>query len=85
MSDDKRLERIEIKIDDINDHLGSINVILGQQHESLKFHIKRTNLLEAELKPIRRHIDMVNGALKLSGLLATILAIFQAARMYFHV
>jgi archaellum component FlaC len=70
--DDKRLERIESKLDATNSHLSSIDVTLASQHESLKYHIKRTELLEAELKPIKKHVDMVAGAFKLIGLTAAL-------------
>lgn len=79
--DDKRLERIETKLDDTNEHLASIDVTLASQHVSLKHHIRRTELLEKELAPIKRHVDMVNGALKLLGILASILAITETIHM----
>lgn len=72
MADDKRLERMEVKLDDISDHLGSIDVTLGQQHISLKEHIRRTKALEEQMVPVRRHVDMVKGAAALIALLATI-------------
>lgn len=80
MSDDKRLERIEGKIDGIGDHLGSIDVTLAAQHVSLKEHIRRTAILESELKPIKRHVDMVHGALKFLALFAMILGIAAAIK-----
>jgi len=80
MSDDKRLERIEQKLDDSNDHLASIDVTLAAQHVSLREHIRRTAALEQEMKPIKKHIDMVSGALKLIGLLAAIGAIYEAVK-----
>jgi hypothetical protein len=72
MADDKRLERIEVKIDDISDHLGSIDVTLGAQHVSLKEHIRRTALIESELLPIKKHVNMIQGAIALITVLATI-------------
>lgn len=77
MSDDKRLERIETKLDDIGDHLGQINVTLAAQHVSLKEHIRRTALLEQEMKPVKKHVYMVNGALKLLGVLALLATIIE--------
>ena len=78
--DDKRLERIESKIDDAADHLASIDVTLGMQHISLKEHVRRSNLLEAKMAPIEKHVAMVNGALKLLGALAMIAGIIEAFR-----
>lgn len=76
--DDQRLERIENKLDKFGDHLAAIDVTLAAQHVSLETHIKRTELLEQEVKPIQKHVDMVNGALKLIGILAMIAAIIEA-------
>lgn len=76
--DDKRLERIEKKLDDSNEHLASIDVTLAMQHESLRVHIKRTNKLEDELKPIRRHVYMVQGGMALLSLLGIIAGILKS-------
>lgn len=75
MSDDKRLERIEVKIDDMADHLGSIDTTLAAQHVSLKEHIRRTKVLEDQIIPIKKHVDMVKGALALITLAATVAGI----------
>jgi len=75
MSDDKKLERIEIKIDNITGHLGSIDNTLTAQHVTLKEHMRRTALLEKEIAPIKKHVNMVQGAIALITLLATIIAI----------
>jgi len=77
MSDDKRLERIETKVDKISDHLGSIDVTLSAQHESLKDHIRRTEVLEATILPIKKHVDMVKGAMALITLLGVLLGILE--------
>lgn len=75
MDDDKRLERIEKKLDDSNEHLASIDLTLMEQHISLREHVRRTNLLEAKLIPIERHVSRVEGAIKLISILAMIAAI----------
>lgn len=80
MSDDQKLIRIEDKIDGIHDKISAIDTTLAAQHESLKHHIKRTDMLEAELKPIRKHVDMVSGALKFIGIIAALVAIIEFIR-----
>jgi hypothetical protein len=75
MSNDKRLERIEVKLDDLSDHLASIDITLGAQHISLKEHIRRTTLIEQELRPIKKHVDMIKGGAALLGIILTISAI----------
>lgn len=81
MEDDKRLERIEKKLDDSNDHLASIDVTLALQHESLRHHIKRTDTLQRMAERADKHINMVSGALKLLGIVATLLAITEAVHL----
>lgn len=67
---DKRLERIETKVDDISDHLGAIDVTLGAQHVTLREHIRRTKLLEEKLVPVEKHVNLINSISKIVTFLA---------------
>lgn len=71
------LKRIEEKIDKIDDSVGRIDVTLAAQHESLKDHMRRTSLLEESIRPLEKHVNMFNGALKLIGILAMLAAIVE--------
>lgn len=82
MSDDKRIERIEIKLDAISDKLGDTNVILAAQHESLKQHMRRSDALERSIEPLKKHVNRVDGALRLLGLLAAIAAIVECIKAF---
>lgn len=82
MSNDNRLERIEVKLDDIGDHLGQMNVVLGAQHITLQEHIRRTEALESQIIPIKKHVDMVKGAGVLISLLATIAGILAVIHSF---
>ena len=84
MSDDKRLERIENKIDGIKDHLSDINVTLASQHESLSTHIKRSDLLEAQMIEMRSQTDSIKGAAKLIKVLAILAGIIETIRTFIH-
>lgn len=79
--DDKRLERIEKKLDDVATHLSSIDVTLGKQHISLKEHIKRTAILETEIAPIKKHVYMMQGALALIAGSGAILGILKYMKL----
>lgn len=68
---DKRLERIEFKID-------TIMVEQAKQHTTLQEHTKRSTMLEDDMRPIRRHVDQMRGALKLLGILAMLAGIAEA-------
>lgn len=76
-NDDDKLNRIEDKIDTIVAHTASIDVTLAKQHEQLAYHIKRTNLIEEQLEPIKKHVNMVHGALKLIGVLSVLASIAE--------
>lgn len=66
-----RLERIELKIDEMM-------VEQAKQHITLQEHTKRSTMLEEEMKPIRRHVAQMQGAVKALGILALIAGIVEA-------
>lgn len=70
-------ELMENKLDKIIEKIASIDVTLAKQSVILEEHVKRTNLLEEKIEPIEKHVAMVNGALKLLGLIAIIVAIIE--------
>lgn len=68
------------KLGRIETRLNSIDTTLASQHEILKEHIRRTELLEADVKPIQRHVSMVEGAIKFIGLLALLAGIIEGIK-----
>lgn len=79
MKYDEKLQRIENKVDTVVEHIGNINITLAKQHVSLDEHIRRTALLEQQVKPIERHVNMVNGVLKFIGFISLLLGIATSA------
>lgn len=77
-------QRILDKLDEMDKRIDNIDITLAKQHVSLEEHIKRTNLLEEQLKPVNKHVDMVNGALKLLGFIAVLLAAFESIKNIFN-
>jgi hypothetical protein len=71
-------DRIEQKIDKIADTLTEQAVTLGRLTVTVEDHVKRTNILEDDIKPIKKHVAMVEGALKFIGLLGILAGIIQA-------
>jgi len=63
------LDKIEEKIDKIADKVGEINTTLAEQHTTLKEHIRRTEILEEEMRPIKKHVVIVNAMMKFLGLI----------------
>lgn len=60
----KKIERLEGKIDKVLEHIGSLDSTAAAQAIQLKEHIRRTALLEEELKPIKKHVNMVDGVVR---------------------
>lgn len=77
-------QRIYDKLDDMDKRLDSIDRTLAAQHVEIQNHIKRTDIAEQRqnnfeklmIEVVLKHINQVNGALKLIGILATIVGIF---------
>lgn len=69
--DSKRLERIEDKIDKALDRISSIDVTIAAQHVSLAEHMRRTTLIEQELKPIKTHVILVQSAIAVITFIAS--------------
>jgi len=65
----KTLERLDNNVD-------QINITLAKQSVVLEEHVKRTNLLEENIKPLQKHVNIVNSLiLLLGGILALIGAV----------
>lgn len=71
-------KRVETKLDTVVADLGAMKITSAEQHIVLKEHIRRTELLEEDMKPIKKHVYRVDGALKLIGLLGILASIFEA-------
>jgi hypothetical protein len=70
-------EYVRGKLDGLADDVAEIKVILAAQHITLEDHQRRsianeraTDLLTAEVKPIKQHIAVFTGVLKGFGVLA---------------
>jgi hypothetical protein len=73
--DDKRLERIEDKLDKITDTLSQHSAIHARNTTSLEDHIRRTELLEEALKPIKQTDTVIRAGIKSIAVVSTILTI----------
>lgn len=69
---DKRLDRLESKVDKLIDQQSEQNETLTRLTVSVETHEKRSTALEAIVLPLKAERDMVAGALRLIGLLAVI-------------
>ncbi len=74
-------DRVHDKLDKVVESISEINVTLAKQSVSLEEHIKRSNMLEAKMVPVEKHVAMVNGALKFIGLLGILAGILEVIIM----
>jgi|TARA_R100001480_G_scaffold78896_2_gene88604 chromosome segregation ATPase len=75
----KELEKIENKLEKIDERIDNIDKHLAVYNSQLRFHIKRTDMLEEEMKPLKSSMVKAQGAMMFIGLLATITSIGIAA------
>lgn len=69
------LDGIHVKLDKIDDRLGSIDTTLVKQEVNLREHMRRTELLEKELAPIKSSIAEAKGVRNfLSFIIPTLIA-----------
>lgn len=76
-------EKNETQYKDLDKRLDNIEKVMIVQEVNLKSHMQRSDHLEAiveslqekEIKPLTRHVAMVEGGIKLIGLIALLLGI----------
>lgn len=73
-----RLSKIEDKIDKMFDKVSTIDSTLGLQHEVLKEHIRRTEILEQRIEPIEKRFLMLLGSIKVIGAGITVISLIAA-------
>lgn len=69
---EKRFDKIEEKLDKIGEDLNEIKLTQTEQAKDLKYHIKRTDLIENQLIPLVAAKHKIDGAFKVIGIIATI-------------
>jgi archaellum component FlaC len=77
-----KLDKIEQKIEKITESIHSVDKTLARQEQHLAEHIRRTKIAETniellrnDIKPLTAHVQRVEGALKLIGIIAVFIGI----------
>jgi hypothetical protein len=73
------VERIETKIDKLDEKLHSIDITLVKQEASLDKHIKRTDINEAQLQKFEKEIVPVLNSIKAVKIIFSILTFIISA------
>lgn len=80
------LDRLADKLEKMVDRQNEMNVILARLTSSVEEHVRRSNLLEAEIAigrsemiPLKQHVDFMNAAAQTITLTAKILVVIVSA------
>lgn len=89
MSDDKRFDKIDVKLDSIADHLSEIDISLTEQNMILKEHQRRSlanekiaATLSSELKPVLMYVEVIKILFKVGVALASCGVILKLAAWF---
>ncbi len=82
--EDRRDNRVLDKVDSILKQMGEINVSLAEIKVDVAHHIKRTEILEQQIVPMREHTSELKGVIKFLKLAGIVIGIIEASRA-FHV
>ncbi len=96
--DMEQFEVLNNKLDKLDSRIDNIDLTLVKQSVLLDEHIRRTgiaetniDMLRADLKPVEKHVSMIQGALKfialvgvLSGLVVSAIKVISSASQFFH-
>lgn len=69
------LDRILDSQETMQETLTKVLIVSGQQEVNIKEHMRRTALLEEDLKPIKKHVALLEAGLKIVGLISILTAI----------
>lgn len=76
---------MEKKLDKIADDMADIKIDIAEIRKDINYHIMRTDIAESriemlrnELRPVEVHVERMNGALKLLGVLSLIAGLIAA-------
>lgn len=70
-----KLDKIDSKIENVDSRLNEMDKTLVKQELNLAEHMRRTDLLENKLEPVEKHVERMQGALKLVVIIGTIVGI----------
>lgn len=73
------LIRIDSKVDEVKEKLHGIELVQGRMEGDLKYHIKRTDLLEEQVSKIDEKIKPIDAIKSTSGMLAKVVAFLMGA------
>lgn len=80
--EDRRDHRVADKLDAILEKITQITVSIAKIEVDVAHHIKRTDLLEKQVEPMKKHADELSGVVKFFKILALVIGVIEAIRMF---
>ena len=74
----KELDKIDTKLEKIDERIDNIDKHLAVYNSQLRFHIKRTDMLEKSMEPLKVHLNKTHGILTFIGVIATVITVAVA-------
>lgn len=74
------MKRLESKIDVLGHDLKAIDKTLLRNTLSLEDHMKRTRMIEEQLEPVKKHVDLMNNIAKIIVFIGILAAIYKNLR-----
>lgn len=59
------IKTVVVMLEGMDKRLDSIDITLAKQAKDLEYHIKRTDLLQDEVKPLKDHVNMITAGIKI--------------------
>lgn len=75
MDNDEFMQMLSDKLDRLDDRLDIMSNTSVRQAASLDEHMRRTELIEHELKPIKSHVAMVGAIAKIVSILGVLIGL----------
>lgn len=70
----KKFESIDQNIIRVEERLNGMDRTLVKQEENLKEHMKRSDLLEEQMAPVKKHVALVESVFKIVGAIGVLVA-----------
>lgn len=78
------VNRIVGKLDKLDDRLDSVDKTLVKQELNLQEHMRRSDLLEEQMQPLKRHVAIFEAFLKVFGATSAVLATIGSILKILH-
>lgn len=70
-----KIDKVELKLDKLDEKFDVMGATLIRQEESLRYHIRRTDLAESRMEVVETKVDQAAGVVKAISLLSALIGL----------